>query len=258
VIAPDKAPPLPEELERALRRMRLPHMREAAPEVLAAARAQRWDPAEALRVLLAEEIDGRDRASREARRRAAGLPSGKTFESWRRQDSSIPPGTQDGLAALEWVGRRENLALAGPSGTGKSHFAEALCHKAIEADMRVAWFTTEDLGALVTKASADGSASRIVKQVCRADVIVIDDVGLLPVSAQAAEGFYRIVEAAYEKRSVVVTSNLHPSGFDQIMPKTVATAAVDRLLHHAHVVLTEGESHRLAEATGGRGVMPLA
>jgi DNA replication protein DnaC len=233
-------------------------MRRAAPEVLAAARAQRWDPAEALRVLLAEEIDGRDQASRAARRRAAGLPSGKTFESWRREDSSIPPGTQDGLAALEWVGRRENLALAGPSGTGKSHFAEALCHKAIDADMRVAWFTTEDLGGLVARASADGSASRMVKRVCRADVIVVDDVGLLPVSPQAAEGFYRIVEAAYEKRSAVVTSNPRPSGFDQIMPKTEATAAVDRLLHHAHVVLTEGGSHRLAEATGGRGVMPLA
>ena len=98
--------------------MRLPYLRDAAPEVLATARAQRWDPAEVLRVLIAEEIRGRDDATRRMRRKAAGLPAGKTFESWRETDSSIPPGTQTGLATLEWVGRAENLAIAGPSGTG--------------------------------------------------------------------------------------------------------------------------------------------
>jgi DNA replication protein DnaC len=77
------------------------------------------------------------------------------------------------------------------------------------------------------------------------------------VAADAAEGLYRLVDAAYEKRSVAVSSNLHPSGFDELMPKTLATATVDRLLHHAHVVLTEGTSLRLSEATAGRGVMPL-
>jgi DNA replication protein DnaC len=257
VIAAGGAPPLPEALDRALRRMRLPYMRKAAPDVLATAKAQRWDPAEVLRVLLAEEIDGRDAASRAARRRQAALPAGKTFAAWREQDSSIPPPTQTGLAALEWVHRCENLAIAGPSGTGKSHFVEALCHKAIDQDMKVAWFNTEQLAQLVVRASADGSVAKTVKQVCRADLIVVDDIGLLPITAQAAEGFYRIVEAAYEKRSVAVTSNLHPASFDQIMPKTIATAAVDRLLHHAHVVITEGDSLRLTDATAGRGVLPL-
>lgn len=66
-----------------------------------------------------------------------------------------------------------------------------------------------------------------------------------------------MVDAAYEKRSLAVTSNLHPSGFDTIMPKGLATATVDRLLHHAHVVLTEGPSQRLADATAGKGVKPL-
>lgn len=75
----------------------------------------------------------------------------------------------------------------------------------------------------------------------------------------AAEGFYRLVDAAYERRALAVSSNLHPSGFDEIMPRTLATATatVDRLLHHAHVVVTQGESFRLTEATTGKGVMPL-
>jgi DNA replication protein DnaC len=85
----------------------------------------------------------------------------------------------------------------------------------------------------------------------------VDDIGMLPSGQDAAEAFYRVVDAAYEKRSVAVTSNLHPAGFDTIMPKTLATASVDRLLHHAHLIVTEGPSMRLAEATAGKGVTPL-
>ncbi len=76
----------------------------------------------------------------------------------------------------------------------------------------------------------------------RVDILKLDDIGLLPVSADAAEGLYRLVDAAYEKRSVAISSNLHPSGLDQLMDKTIASALVDRLLHHAHVIVTEGES----------------
>ncbi len=87
---------------------------------------------------------------------------------------------------------------------------------------------------------------------------MVDDIGMLPAGQEAAEAFYRVVDAAYERRSVAVSSNLHPSGFDTIMPKTLATAAVDRLLHHAHLVITEGSSHRLSEAMAGKGVLPLS
>jgi DNA replication protein DnaC len=87
-------------------------------------------------------------------------------------------------------------------------------------------------------------------------LIVVDDIGMLPAGQAAGEAFYRLVDAAYERRSVAVTSNIHPAGFDTIMPKTPA-AAVDRLLHHAHVVVTEGTSLRLVEATAGAGVVAL-
>jgi DNA replication protein DnaC len=255
--ATSTAPDLPEELLAVLKRMRLPYLRDAAPEVLATARAQRWDPAEVLRVLITEEIRGRDDATRRMRRKAAGLPAGKTFESWREADSSIPPGTQTGLATLEWVGRAENLTIAGPSGTGKTHFVEALAHKVIDAGMRVSWFTLESLTAAIGRASVDGSVAKTIARITRAELIVIDDIGMLPAGQAAGEAFYRVVDAAYERRSIAVTSNLHPSGFDTIMPKTLATATVDRLLHHAHVVATEGTSLRLTEAIAGQGVVPL-
>ena len=90
VVTAPTAPPLPEELTALLRRMRLPYLRNAAPDVLATARAQRWDPAEILRVLLAEEVGGRDAATRRQRRRAAGFPAGKTFASWRERRQLHP------------------------------------------------------------------------------------------------------------------------------------------------------------------------
>jgi DNA replication protein DnaC len=257
VVTPPAAPPLPAELAALLRRMRLPYLRTAAPEVLATARAQRWDPAETLRVLLAEEVRGRDEATRATRRRTAGLPAGKTFASWREADSSIPAPTQHALATLEWITRAENLAVTGPSGTGKTHLVEALAHATIDTGRRVAWFTLESLTATLGRATADGSTARAITKITRADLIVVDDIGMLPAGQAAAEALYRLIDAAYERRSVAVTSNLHPSGFDTIMPKTLATATVDRLLHHAHIVLTEGTSHRLAEATAGKGVVPL-
>jgi DNA replication protein DnaC len=248
---------LPNELERLLRRLRLPYMRHHAGEIMATARSQRWDPAEVLRVLLAEEEQGRDRATRELHRRRAGFPKGKTLDSFDEAASSITPQVQTSLATLEWIDRAENLVVCGPSGTGKSHFVEGLSQRAIERDKKVVWFTLESLAREVSRARVDGSTAKTIARIVRADLIVIDDIGMLPIGEPEAEAFYRLVDAAYEKRSLAVTSNFHPAGFDALMPKTLATAAVDRLLHHAHVAITDGESHRLAEATKGTGVVPL-
>ena len=124
--------------------------------------------------------------------------------------------------------------------------------------MTVAWFTIEDLGVLVRRHRADDSIARALARIIRSDLIIVDDIGLLPVSPDAAEGFYRLVDAAYERRSIAVSSNLHPSGFDEIMPKTLATATVDRLMHHAHIIVTQGDSYRLSQATSGQGVKPFS
>ena len=251
------APPLPADLEALLRRMRLPYMRTAAPDILATARAQRWDPAEIVKALLVEEVTGRERSALTTRRTAAGFPTGKTFDAWQPTASSIPAPTQQALRTLEWVGRRENLVVCGPSGTGKTFFLEALGQHAVEQGLRVAWFTLEDLGLLLRRHRADDTVSKAIARILRADLVVVDDIGLLPVSHDAAEGLYRLVDAAYEKRSVAISSNLHPAGFDELMPKTLATATVDRLLHHAHVCQTSGDSVRLTQALAGRGVTPL-
>lgn len=248
--------PLTEAIE-LTRRLKLPHLRRAMADLIPTAKAQRWDPAEVVRVLLAEEAAGRDQANLRTRRKRAAFPAGKTFGDWDEQASSIPRPTQDALRSPEWVQRKENLSICGPSGTGKSHFCEALGQAAVEAGMTVAWFTIEDLGVMVRRHRPDDSVARAMARLIRTDQIIIDDIGLLSVSPDAAEGFYRLVDAAYERRSLAVSSNLHPSGFDEIMPKTLATATVDRLLHHAHVVVTQGDSYRFNQATTGQGVKTL-
>jgi DNA replication protein DnaC len=229
-------PPLDAGLEQLLRRMRLPHMRRVAPDVLATAKAQRWDPAEVLRVLLTEEVAGRDRSALATRRARAAFPACKTFQAWDERLSSVPAPTQAALRTLEWVSRHENLVVCGPSGTGKTFLLEALGQAAVEA------------GQHVTKA---------ISRILHAELVVVDDIGLLPVGPDAAEGLYRLVDAAYERRSIAVSSNLHPSAFDELMPKTLATATVDRLMHHAHICQTSGDSIRLTQAIAGKGVIPL-
>ena len=209
-------------------------------------------------VLLAEEAAGRDHATISMRRRASGLPAGKTFDAWEPAASVIPPrpstrsGPWNGSTApkCSW-----SAARAGPA---RAHFIEALGHLAIDKGKTVAWHTLETLAALLRRHRADDSINKAIGKLIRADLVLIDDVGLLPVSADAAEALFRVVDAAYEKRSIAISSNIHPSGFDELMPKTIATATVDRLLHHAHVLITDGQdSYRLAQATAGKGVKPL-
>jgi len=122
----------------------------------------------------------------------------------------------------------------------------------------VSWFSLETLGGIVGRHRADDTITCAIRRIMRADLIIIDHIGLLPVATETAEALYRVVDAAYERRAIALSSNLHPAGFDELMPKGIANATVDRLLHHAHVVLTTGDSIRLTHATRGKGVKPLA
>ncbi len=207
-----------EEVTALCKRLRLKYVREQLEEVVLTARAQRWDPAEMLRVLFNAEAEGRDRATITVKRRRAHLPVGKSFDTWDSRRSSIPEKTQKALASLEWISRSENLAIAGPSGLGKSHMLEALANRAIDAGHSVAWFSIEDLGALVRRHRVDDTVAKAFSGLASLSLAVVDDIGLMPISADAAEGLYRLVDAAYERRSVAISSNLHPSKAHRFRP----------------------------------------
>ena len=120
--------------------------------------------------------------------------------------------------------------------------------------MRVAWFTLESLTAALGRAAVDGTTAKAIAKITRCDLIAVADIGMLPTGQAAAEALYRLVDAAHERRSLIITSNLYPSGLDTIMPKTLATATVDRLLHHAHLVL--GVTPFPAVASARRRLVP--
>ena len=112
---------------------------------------------------------------------AAGRHYGCKVETCVPYDPESKGGSESTVrVAKEWVGRSENLALGGPSGSGKSHFVEALAHAVIDAGMRVSWFSLESLTAIIGRAKVDASVTRVVARICRSELIVVDDIGMLP------------------------------------------------------------------------------
>jgi len=104
------------------------------------------------------------------------------------------------------------------AGTGKSHFVESRGHATIDAEMQVSWFTLDSLTHTIARSKVDATTGKVAR-ICRAELIVVDDIGMLPAGQEEAEALYRVVDAANERRSVAISSNLHPSGFDTSCPR---------------------------------------
>lgn len=252
------ASPIATEITEMTKRLRLPHMRRNFIDLCTTAKSQRWDPIELLRVLLETEINGRNASTLLMRRAAANLPGNRTLDGFDYSVSSVPNHVIDALSTLEWIQRRENLVICGPPGTGKSFLSEALASLSIESGMRVSWFNSESLAQVVASAKATDTLGSTLAKLKRLDLVIIDDLGILPVGIAESEAIYRVVEACYETTSLIVTTNYPVASFDAILtPKSIAAALVDRLCHHAHLIETTGESIRLSQALSGKGVVPL-
>jgi DNA replication protein DnaC len=195
----------------------------------------------------------RDRGERSIKRPGAAarrrVPVAKTLDEFNLKLSSVPQATFDYLASLEWIPATENLCLVGPAGTGKSHLLVALGHAAVGSGMRVRYFAAADLVEALYRGLADNSVAKIIDSLLRADLVIIDELGFAPLDLAGTQLLFRFVAAAYERRSLGIASHWPFDAWCRFLPEhTTAASMLDRLLHHAVVVATEGESYRMREA----------
>jgi DNA replication protein DnaC len=254
------APPLAPDLAAGPRRLKLAAMRQLAPELLVTAKIQRWAPEELLRTLIEAEITARDASNAAARMKNAAFPVIKTLDELDRSACSIPGPTLDYLASLEWITGRENLCLVGPAGTGKSHLLIALGAAAVAAGHKVRYLTAADLVEQLYRGVADNSVGRVIDTLLRNDLIIVDEIGFAPLDDTGTQLLFRFVAAAYERRALGVGSHWPFEQWGRFLPEHVtATSLLDRLLHHANIVVTEGESFRMREAkTRTRRSIPVS
>ena len=243
------APPLAADLNDGLRRLKMAAMRRLAPELLVTAKTQRWSPEEFLRTLIEAEITARDESNARTRLRVAAFPVAKRLEDFDVAASSIPPATFDYLASLEWIRGKENCCLIGPAGTGKSHILVALGVAAVEAGHRVRYFTAADLVETLYRALADNSVGRVIENLLRNDLVLVDELGFAPLDDTGTQLLFRFIAAAYERRSLGVGSHWPFESWGKFLPEhTTAVSLLDRLLHHCHTVVTNGDSYRMKQA----------
>ena len=186
--------------------------------------------------------------------KTAAFPVIKTLDELDRSACSIPGPTLDYLASLEWITARENLCLVGPAGTGKSHVLVALGVAAVHAGHKVRYFTAADLTETLYRGLADNSVGRVIENLLRNDLILVDEVGFAPLDDTGAQLLFRFVSAAYERRALGIASHWPFESWGRFLPEhTTAVSLLDRLLHHANVVVTAGDSYRMRQARARGG-----
>ena len=157
------------------------------------------------------------------------------------------------LGTLDFVAARDNVVFLGPPGTGKTHLATGLGIRACQAGHRVAFATAAEWVARLADAHAPRPLHDELRRLGRYPLLIIDEVGYIPFDAEAANLFFQLISARYERASVIVTSNKPFGRWGEVFgDATVAAAMIDRLVHHAEVVNLKGDSYRLKDRDLGR------
>jgi DNA replication protein DnaC len=204
---------------------------------------------DALDHLLVEELTLRDNRRIKTSLMMARLSAIKTLAGF---DFSFQPSLDRNrilaLAELKFIDRAEVVHLLGPPGTGKSHLATAIAVEAVKAGKSVAFSTLADIVASLAKAEREGQLKERIRFLARASLLVVDEIGYLPVTPGGGNLFFQLVNARYEKGAMILTSNRGFAEWGEVFgDNVVATALLDRLLHHAIVVQIEGSSYRLRQ-----------
>ena len=237
-------------LEHHLKKLKLPSMLREYPKMAETCRAERSDYSDYLLRLVERELLDREARAKDRRIKAARFPVVKTMDTFDfKAQPSINQELVRELTRGEYIEARENVLLIGNSGTGKTHLATALGFAACCQGRRVRFFSVTGLVTHLIELREHRHLERFGQQLERLDLLVLDELGYVPFAKAGAELLFEVISRAYERTSLVVTTNLPFEQWVDVMGSERMTGALlDRLTHRVHIIEANGESYRLAES----------
>lgn len=238
-----------EQTQEQLRSLRLYRTAEQLEGTLAEASKGEWTYADLIRRLVEEEFQAKREKTVSMRTALARFPYVKTLESFDfKFQPSLDPKRVKELAQCRFIPNGENVVLLGPPGVGKTHLAIALGVKAIEQGFTVLFMPAQNLLGALAKAHQEGRLEEKLKTFQMPKLLIVDEIGYLPIDRLGANLFFQLISRRYERGAVMLTSNQSFTKWGEVFGDPVlATAILDRLLHHSAVLNIKGESYRLKE-----------
>jgi DNA replication protein DnaC len=206
---------------------------------------------EFLAKLLELEVENREVVRKNRAIKAANFDVIKTFEGYSFDEIEIPSSiTVDTIKCGKFIDQKENLILYGAVCTGKTHMAAAVGIEACNHGKKVRFYRTAALVNSLIEAKANGELNKLLKQLNRLDLLICDEWGYLPLDIDGSQLLFQVIADCYERKSIIITTNLEFSKWNNIFyNERLTSAIIDRLIHHSHLLIFPGPSHRVKNST---------